>query len=50
MQAFENNLDRYHTSPPYVAQLLERGVDVLVYVGECVVHLYIELSAFCHQV
>ncbi|KAF8317936.1 serine carboxypeptidase [Clavulina sp. PMI_390] len=31
---FEEKLDRYHTSPPYVAQLLERGIDVLVYVGK----------------
>lgn len=31
--AFEEGLDRYHTSPPYVAQLLERGIRVLVYVG-----------------
>lgn len=33
LMTFEDGLDRYRTSPPYVAQLLERGVRVLVYVG-----------------
>ena len=32
--AFERNLDGLHSSKDYVAELLERGVRVLVYVGK----------------
>lgn len=31
---FEEGLDKFHTAQPYVAQLLERGIRVLMYVGE----------------
>ncbi|EIW75294.1 carboxypeptidase Y [Coniophora puteana RWD-64-598 SS2] len=34
MDAFVSNFDQGHSSMPYVAQLLERGIRVLIYAGE----------------
>lgn len=35
---FEEGLDKFHTAQPFIAQLLERGIRALIYVGELSFH------------